>query len=112
MHVETVVMLFHKKPDSVINVKVELGEGEDKVPPDNIAKRAAAYKPKERVTHKMIQEYIEAKYGFKVKSIWCFVVKGLRERYSYCKNIAHIFAILWGYDLIWHSCGNSMLSEP
>ena len=39
-HVETVVMLSHKKPDSVINVKVEFGEGEGKVPLDNIAKRA------------------------------------------------------------------------
>lgn len=36
MHVETVVMLSHKKPDSVINVKVEFGEGEGKVPLDNI----------------------------------------------------------------------------
>ncbi len=43
VHVETVVMLSHKKPDSVINVKVEFGEGEGKVPLDNIAKRAAAY---------------------------------------------------------------------
>ena len=63
-YVETVVMLSHKKPDSVINVKVEFGEGEGKVPLDNIAKRAEAYKPKERVTYKMIKEYIEAKYGF------------------------------------------------
>ncbi len=39
-HVETVVMLSHKKPDSVINVKVEFVEGEGKVPLDNIAKRA------------------------------------------------------------------------
>lgn len=46
-HVETVVMLSHKKPDSVINVKVEFGEGEGKVLLDNIAKRAEAYKPKE-----------------------------------------------------------------
>ena len=44
---ETVVMLSHKKPDSVINVKVEFGEGEGKVLLDNIAKRAEAYKPKE-----------------------------------------------------------------
>ena len=58
----------HKKPDSVINVKVEFGEGEGKVPLDNIAKRAEAYKPKERVTYKMIKEYIEAKYGFKAVS--------------------------------------------
>lgn len=56
VHVETVVMLSHKKPDSVINVKVEFGEGEGKVPLDNIAKRAEAYKPKERVTYKMIKE--------------------------------------------------------
>ncbi len=53
-------MLSHKKPDSVINVKVEFGEGEGKVPLDNIAKRVAAYKPKERVTHKMIKHrYLE-----------------------------------------------------
>ena len=64
--VETVVLLSHKKPDGHINVKVEFGEGEGKVPLDNIAKRAESYKPKERVTYKMIKEYIEAKYGFKV----------------------------------------------
>ena len=74
-HVETVVMLSHKKPDSVINVKVEFGEGEGKVPLDNIAKRAAAYKPKERVTYKMIKEYIEAKYGFKVNTAYIAEVK-------------------------------------
>ena len=73
--VETVVMLSHKKPDSVINVKVEFGEGEGKVPLDNIAKRAAAYKPKERVTYKMIKEYIEAKYDFKVHTAYIAEVK-------------------------------------
>lgn len=36
------------------------------MPLDNIAKRAEAYKPKERVTYKMIKEYIEAKYGLRV----------------------------------------------
>ena len=46
-HVETVVLLSHKKPDGHINVKVEFGEGEGKVPLDNIAKRAESYKPKE-----------------------------------------------------------------
>lgn len=50
--VETVVLLSHKKPDGHINVKVEFGEGEGKVPLDNIAKRAEEYKPKERVTYK------------------------------------------------------------
>ncbi|MCI8306879.1 MAG: 23S rRNA (uracil(1939)-C(5))-methyltransferase RlmD, partial [Lachnospiraceae bacterium] len=42
VHVETVVMLSHKKTDSIINVKVEFGQGEGKVPLDNIAKRAEA----------------------------------------------------------------------
>ena len=74
-NVETVVMLSHKKPDSVINVKVEFGEGEGKVPLDNIAKRAEAYKPKERVTYKMIKEYIEAKYDFKVHTAYIAEVK-------------------------------------
>ena len=69
-HVETVVLLSHKKPDGHINVKVEFGEGEGKVPLDNIAKRAESYKPKERVTYKMIKEYIEAKYGFKVHTAY------------------------------------------
>ena len=73
--VETVVMLSHKKPDSVINVKVEFGEGEGKVPLDNIAKRAEVYKPKERVTYKMIKEYVEAKYGFKVHTAYIAEVK-------------------------------------
>ena len=74
-HVETVVLLSHKKPDGHINVKVEFGEGEGKVPLDNIAKRAESYKPKERVTYKMIKEYIEAKYGFKVHTAYIAEVK-------------------------------------
>ena len=73
--VETVVLLSHKKPDGHINVKVEFGEGEGKVPLDNIAKRAETYKPKERVTYKMIKEYIEAKYGFKVHTAYIAEVK-------------------------------------
>ena len=74
-HVETVVLLSHKKPDGHINVKVEFGEGEGKVPLDNIAKKAESYKPKERVTYKMIKEYIEAKYGFKVHTAYIAEVK-------------------------------------
>ena len=74
-HVETVVLLSHKKPDSVINVKVEFGEGEGKIPLDNIEKRAESYKPKERVTYKMIKEYIEEKYGFKVHTAYIAEVK-------------------------------------
>lgn len=74
-NIETVVLLSHKKPDGHINVKVEFGEGEGKVPLDNIAKRAEEYKPKERVTYKMIKEYIEAKYGFKVHTAYIAEVK-------------------------------------
>uniref|UniRef100_UPI0034A4D3C5 23S rRNA (uracil(1939)-C(5))-methyltransferase RlmD n=1 Tax=Coprococcus comes TaxID=410072 RepID=UPI0034A4D3C5 len=74
-HVETVVLLSHKKPDSHINIKVEFGEGEGKVPLKAIAERAEAYKPKERVTYKMIKEYIEAKYGFKVHTAYIAEVK-------------------------------------
>ena len=75
VHVETVVLLSHKKPDGHINVKVEFGEGEGKAPLDNIAKRAEEYKPKERVTYKMIKEYIEAKYGFQVHTAYIAEVK-------------------------------------
>ena len=75
VHIETVVLLSHKKPDSVINVKVEFGEGEGKIPLDNIEKRAESYKPKERVTYKMIKEYIEEKYGFKVHTAYIAEVK-------------------------------------
>ncbi len=60
-----VVILSHKKTDSVINVKVEFGEGEGKLPLDNIAKRDEVYKPKKRVTYKMIKEYIEGKTDLK-----------------------------------------------
>ena len=33
------------------------------------------HKPKERVTYKMIKEYIEAKYGFKVHTAYIAEVK-------------------------------------
>lgn len=66
-HVESIVLLSHKSPDSHIDVKVEFGEGEEKVPLDKIAERAKQYQPAPRVTYKMIQEYIEEKYGFKGK---------------------------------------------
>ena len=74
-HAETVVLLSHKKADSYIHIDVEFGEGEGKIPVDSIAKRAEAYKPKEKVTYKMIKEYIEAKYGFKVHTAYIAEVK-------------------------------------
>ena len=75
VHTETVVLLSHKKADSYIHIDVEFGEGEGKIPVDSIAKRAEAYKPKEKVTYKMIKEYIEAKYGFKVHTAYIAEVK-------------------------------------
>lgn len=74
-HVETVVLLSHRAPDSHINVKVEFGEGKGKVPLDKIAERAEKYKPKEKVTYKKIKEYIEEKYGFKVHTAYIAEVK-------------------------------------
>ena len=73
--VETVVLLSHKDPDSHIHVKVEFGEGKDKVPLDKIAERAEKYKPKEKVTYKKIKEYIEDKFGFKVHTAYIAEVK-------------------------------------
>ena len=75
MHVETIVCLPHKSPDSVINVKVEFGEGEGKVPLDTIAERAKKYQPKPKITYKMIQEYVKKKYGFKVHTAYIAEVK-------------------------------------
>ena len=72
---ETVVLLSHKSPDSIINVKVEFGDGEGKVPLDKIAERAKDYQPKPKVTYKMIQEYVEKKYGFKVHTVYIAEVK-------------------------------------
>ena len=54
---------------------IEFGEGEEKVPLDKIAERAKQYQPAPRVTYKMIQEYIEEKYGFKVHTAYIAEVK-------------------------------------
>ena len=72
---ETIVLLSHKSPDSTINVKFEFGNGEGKVPLDAIAERAKKYQPKPKITYKMIQEYVEKKYGFKVHTAYIAEVK-------------------------------------
>lgn len=72
---ETVVLLSHKKADTYINVNVEFGEGEGKIPIAQIAEKAEAYKPSEKVTYKVIKEYIEGKYGFKVHTAYIAEVK-------------------------------------
>lgn len=74
-HVETIVLLSHKSPDSHINVKIEFGDGEGKVSLDAIAERAKKYQPKPKITYKMIQEYVEKKYGFKVHTAYIAQVK-------------------------------------
>ena len=74
-HVETVVLLSHKKADSYIHIDVEFGEGEGKIPVDKIVQRAEKYKPKERVTYKRIKEYVLEKYGFKVHTAYIAEVK-------------------------------------
>ena len=75
VHVETVVLLSHKKADTHINVNVEFGEGEGKIPVGKIVEKAEDYRPNERVTYKMIQEYIESKYGFNVHTAYIAEVK-------------------------------------
>lgn len=74
-HVETVVLLSHKKADTHINVNVEFGEGEGKIPVGKIVEKAGDYRPSERVTYKMMQEYIESQYGFKVHTAYIAEVK-------------------------------------
>lgn len=67
--------MSHKSQDSIINVKVEFGQGEGKVPLDAIAERAKKYQPKPKITYKMIQEYVERNYGFKVHTAYIAEVK-------------------------------------
>mgnify|MGYP000923705595 CR=1 FL=1 len=74
-HVETVVSLSHKKADTHININVEFGDEEGQIPIDEIARKAEEYRPSERVTYKMIQEYIESKYNFKVHIAYIAEVK-------------------------------------
>ncbi len=74
-HVETLVVLSHKKPDGHINIMVEFGEEEGQVSLKEVTKRAEARKPKDKVTYKMIQEYIEQTYGFKVHTAYIAEVK-------------------------------------
>lgn len=45
-HVETVVLLSHKTPDSYIHIDVDFGEDAGKTPTDKIIERANLHKPK------------------------------------------------------------------
>lgn len=74
-HVETIVSLSHKKADTHININVEFGDDKGQIPIDEIARKAEEYRPSEKVTYKMIQEYIENKYNFKVHTAYIAEVK-------------------------------------
>lgn len=67
--------MSHKNADSHIHVNIEFREGDGKIPVDKIAQKAEDYRPSERVTYKMIQEYIESKYDFKVHTAYIAEVK-------------------------------------
>ena len=54
---------------------MEFGEGKGKIPTDKIQERADKFKPKDKVTYKVIKEYIEEKYGFKVHTAYIAEVK-------------------------------------
>ena len=60
---------------SVSYTHLEFEDGEGKVPLDAIAERAKKYQPKPKVTYKMIQEYVEKEYGFKVHTAYIAKVK-------------------------------------
>ena len=73
-HVETLVQLSHKKPDTQLEVALDF---EDKGVEQSLAELESRVKSKEsvKVTYKMIQEYIEEKYGFKVHTAYIAEVK-------------------------------------
>ena len=85
--VSTVLQKTHKAPDSYISITVGFGHGDGLIPLDgivtvqnsltlnNIAQKAEAYKPKPRTTYKMIKEYIDEKYRFKVHTAYIAEVK-------------------------------------
>lgn len=72
---ETLVVLSKKIPDSHINIDVEFGENEGQFSLKKIKERAEERKPKDKVTYKKIQDYIEQTYGFKVHTAYIAEVK-------------------------------------
>ena len=66
---------FPKKLNTTINVKIEFGEEDGKLSLKRVADQIEAEKPIGKVIYKMIQEYIEEKYGFKVHTAYIAEVK-------------------------------------
>lgn len=50
---------------------------------DAIAERAKKYQPKTKITYKMMQEYVEKKYGLKVHTAYIAEVKKFLELTMY-----------------------------
>lgn|GEM_PF-1029553 len=73
--VSTVLPKTHKAPDSYINVTVDFGNSVGMIPLNSIVEKADAYKPKQRITYKLIKEYILEKYSFKVHTAYIAEVK-------------------------------------
>ena len=71
----TVLPKTHKAPDSYINVSVDFGNSVGMIPLNSIIEKAEAYKPKQRITYKLIKEYILEKYSFKVHTAYIAEVK-------------------------------------
>ncbi|HBF6775745.1 TPA: hypothetical protein KOU11_002091 [Clostridioides difficile] len=61
--VSTVLPKTHKAPDSYINVTVDFGDSVGMISLNSIVEKADAYKPKQRITYKLIKEYILEKYS-------------------------------------------------
>jgi hypothetical protein len=53
--VSTVLPKTHKAPDSYINVTLDLGNSVGMIPLNSIVEKADAYKPKQRITYKLIK---------------------------------------------------------
>ena len=73
--VSTVLPKTHKAPDSYINVSVDFGADVGMIPLNSIVEKAQAYKPKQRITYKLIKDYILEKYSFKVHTAYIAEVK-------------------------------------
>ena len=70
-----IVLLTHKSPGSVIKIKAEFEEGNDKISLDAIAKILAE-------TENFIQDdtkYVEKKYGFKGHTAYRLYCRGKEE---------------------------------
>ena len=56
-------------------IRVEFGDENGKFPIESIAEKTEEYKPKEKVTYKMIQSYIKEKYNLKMHTAYIAEVK-------------------------------------